>query len=168
MHGIISAISHALGIGIYAFLVAVGLAVVITETPWLFKLMTYGGAAFLAWTGYKAFTSSSSVITGNNKPTSNISIRQAALDGFLISILNPKIVVFFLALFSQFVTPESTLTTQFLMALLATLCDGIWYCIVAAIAGHGRVLPVLRRKAQLINRISGTVLIIVAFRILTL
>ena len=166
-HGLITAITHAAGIGIYAFLVATGMAVVITQTPWLFKLMTWLGAAYLAWLGYKAIRSSGTFIGDVSKEhSSSLSRRQAALDGFLISFLNPKIAVFFLALFSQFVTPETTLTTQLLMALMATLCDGIWYCLIAGVAGHASILPAIRKRATLISRLCGGLLILVALRIL--
>ncbi|WP_062260833.1 LysE family translocator [Endozoicomonas arenosclerae] len=165
-HGLITAIAHAAGIGIYAFLVAAGIAVVITQTPWLFKLMTWSGAAYLAWLGYKSIRSSGSFIGEVSETNSTLSRRQAALDGFLISFLNPKIAVFFLALFSQFVTPETTLTTQLLMALMATLCDGLWYCLIAGVAGHSSILPALRKRATLVSRLCGGLLILVALRIL--
>ena len=165
-HGIVAAVAHAFGIGLYAFLVAAGIAVVITETPWLFKVMTYAGAAYLVWLGYKSITSSGSLISEQGQQNNTLSLKQTALDGFLIAFLNPKIAVFFLALFSQFVTSKSTLTTQLLMALMATLCDGIWYVIIACIAGHGRVLPALRRNAKLVNRLCGSLLIVVALKIL--
>ena len=168
LHGIVTATSHAAGIGIYAFLVAAGLAVVITETPWLFKILTYSGAAYLAWLGYKSITSKSIAFDDLRLKTSTLSLKQAAVDGFLISFLNPKIAVFFLALFSQFVTPGSSLGTKLLMALLATLCDGIWYCLIASIAGHDKILPALRRKAGMINKICGLLLVAVALRILTM
>ena len=105
-HGLVTSISHALGIGIYAFLVAAGIGVVITETPWLYKFITYAGAAYLAWMGYKAITSSSSLVKESHQLQQQLSLKQAAIDGFLVSFLNPKIAVFLLALFSQFVTPE--------------------------------------------------------------
>ena len=168
LHGITTAVFHALGIGLYAFLVAAGIAVVITETPWLFKVMTYAGAAYLAWLGYKSFTATASFGEGFIQGKKCLTQQQAAIDGFLISFLNPKIAVFFLALFSQFVTPDSTLTTQLLMALIATLCDGLWYVMIACIAGHGKVLPALRRNAVLVNRLCGGLLILVALRILML
>lgn len=164
-HGLVTSIAHALGIGIYAFLVAAGIGVVITETPWLYQFITYAGSAYLAWMGYKAITSSSSLIKENHQQQ-QLTMKQAAIDGFLVSFLNPKIAVFFLALFSQFVTPESTVMTQVLMATIATLCDGIWYCLIASVAGHGKVLPVLRTRASLINRLCGILLILVAVRIL--
>nr|MDT0252009.1 LysE family translocator [Endozoicomonas sp.] len=165
LHGLVTSLSHALGIGIYAFLVAAGLAVVITESPWLYQLIKYVGSAYLAWIGYKAISASSSLFSENLHVNNSLSLRQAAIDGFLISILNPKIAVFFLALFSQFVTAESTLVTKLLMASMTTLCDGIWYCIVASVAGHGKVLPALKKRATLINRLCGALLILVALRI---
>ncbi|KEQ19271.1 LysE family translocator [Endozoicomonas numazuensis] len=166
-HGLVTAITHAAGIGIYAFLVAAGMAAVITQTPWLFKLMTWLGAGYLAWLGYKAISSSGAFIGDvSEQHTSSLSMRQAAVDGFLTSFLNPKIAVFFLALFSQFVTTETTLTTQLLMALMATLCDGIWYCLIAGVAGHASILPALRKRATLISRLCGGLLILVALRIL--
>ena len=149
----------------YAFLVAAGLAVVITESPQLLKAMTIGGAAYLAWLGYKSITSKGSIAPEKQQQDINLPLFQSARDGFLIAFLNPKIAVFFLALFSQFVTPESTRTTQLLMALIATLCDGIWYCLVAMVAGHSSVLPALRRRAVMINRICGAFLILIALRI---
>ena len=165
-HGLVTSVCHALGIGIYAFLVATGIGVVITETPWLFKCITYAGSAYLAWMGYRAITSSSSLINDQHQLQQQLSLKQAAIDGFLVSFLNPKIAVFFLALFSQFVTPDSTVMTQILMASTVTLCDGVWYCLIASVAGHGKVLPVLRKRATLINRLCGILLILVAIRIL--
>ena len=43
LHGITTAICHACGIGLYAFLVALGMAVVIAKAPWLLKGVTYAG-----------------------------------------------------------------------------------------------------------------------------
>ena len=164
-HGLTTAIAHAAGVGIYAFLVAAGIGVVITESAFLFKSFTWGGAAYLAWLGIKSLGSHASLSDATNF-SSSLTLKQAALDGFLVSFLNPKLAVFFLALFSQFVTPQSSLGTQTLMALMATMCDGIWYCIVASVAGHDTVLPLLRKKAVLINRLCGSLLILVALRIL--
>lgn len=166
-HGLVTSISHALGIGIYAFLVAAGIGLVITETPWLFKFITYAGSAYLVWMGYKAITASSPLIN-DQRQLQQLSLKQAAMDGFLVSFLNPKIAIFFLALFSQFVTPDSTIMTQILMASIATLCDGVWYCMIASVAGHDKVLPALRKRATLINRLCGILLILVALRILVM
>ena len=131
----------------------------------MLRFMTVAGAGYLAWLGYKSITSKASIAPDNKEHSEALPLLQAARDGFLIAFLNPKIAVFFLALFSQFVTTESTRTTQLLMALMATLCDGIWYCLIAMIAGHSTVLPVLRKRTIWINRICGAFLIFIALRI---
>ena len=61
-----------------------------------------------------------------------------AKDGFLIVFLNPKIMIFFLAVFSQFLTPEQSLFTQFTAATLASVIDGLWYALVAVLVSWGR------------------------------
>ncbi|MGL6051165.1 MAG: LysE family translocator, partial [Aeromonas salmonicida] len=53
-HGVATALGHGSGVGIYALITALGLSVLITQTPLLFDLIRYGGAAFLAWLGIKA------------------------------------------------------------------------------------------------------------------
>ena len=54
-HGVATALGHGLGVGIYALITALGLAILITQTPLLFDLIRYGGAAFLAWLGRQIF-----------------------------------------------------------------------------------------------------------------
>ncbi len=48
LHGIVTCWSHAVGIGIYALLTILGLAVLIQQSPMLFKILTFGGAFYLA------------------------------------------------------------------------------------------------------------------------
>lgn len=52
-HGMITALSHGLGVGFYAFLSILGLAAVITTSPLAFSILQWGGALYLAWLGVK-------------------------------------------------------------------------------------------------------------------
>ena len=51
-------------------------------------------------------------------------------NGFLIVFLNPKIAVFFLAIFSQFLNAASNLQSKFILVATATLVDGLWYILL--------------------------------------
>ena len=164
-HGLVTAIAHAVGVGLYALLVAAGMALVITESPVIFRVITYVGAIYLLCLGYKALTVKAFIVTSSFQETPFLSWKEAALDGFLIAFLNPKLADFFLALFSQFVTPESTLNTKLLMALLVMFCDGVWYVLIAWLAGHNKVLPLLRSKARWVSGVCGIFLIILALKI---
>ena len=55
------------------------------------------------------------------------------IQGFSISILNPKILIWFSAVFSQFVIDGSTLLINSILVLTASIIDCIWYILVALI-----------------------------------
>lgn len=166
LHGIATAMAHSLGIGVYAILCTTGIALLITNSPILFKFLTWAGAAYLAWLGWKAWSAANSVLDEHYSHQGQRTVLSAAREGFLISFLNPKIAVFFLALFSQFVTPEQGWQEQGVMALTAIVIDGGWYTIVALIAGHSVVLPALQKRVGLINRFTGVALIAIALKII--
>lgn len=95
----------------------------------------------------------------------------AARDGFLVVLLNPKIAVFFLALFSQVVGTDTSLLAKFGYAATAMVIDGGWYLFVIWLFSNPRWLSQLRDKAVWFERIFGAVLVGLAgrlvFRILT-
>ncbi len=170
-HGIVVALSHALGIGIYAFAAAAGLAVLLSQSPKLFELLRYAGAAFLVYLGVRSWIGAATALPQPDNDAvagGNGSWIKAARDGFLLAFLNPKIAVFFMALFSQFVSENAAFSTKLGMALMAMSIDGLWYVIVAFGLSHGAIIPVLRRNGLWIGRAVGIVLIAVAARVLFL
>ncbi|CAM3449663.1 LysE family translocator [Parendozoicomonas haliclonae] len=167
LHGVVTGISHSLGIAIYALAATTGLALLITGSPFLFRCITWGGAAYLIWLAIKAFRAP--VSSGEDESVEKVktlTFQEAARQGFLISFLNPKIAVFFLALFSQFVTPGAEAVQQAIMVLTATIVDGGWYALVALAFSHPRLLPWLQQKSGVINKLTAVVLLLIAVRIL--
>jgi len=168
-HGLAVALAHALGIGFYALLTSFGLAVVVAHNPTVYRVLTVAGALYLAWLGVKALRSSGEAAALAGKESGRgASVAAAARDGVLISFLNPKIAVFFLALFSQFVRPGMGAGEHAILWATAVGIDGAWYALVALALSHGPVLERLRRRAWLIDRIAGCVLIALAIRVVTL
>ncbi len=105
-HGVATALGHGFGVGIYALVTALGLSILITQTPILFDLIRYGGAAFLAWLGVKALLAKPASDEGNEE-VHQLRGRQGAFEGFMVAFLNPQLAVFFIALFSQFVRADT-------------------------------------------------------------
>jgi threonine/homoserine/homoserine lactone efflux protein len=89
-------------------------------------------------------------------------------DGALISFLNPKLAIFFIALFSQFLIKDGSMADHGIMVGTVTVVDGLWYTIVAVVLSHGRIFSALQRRSQLVNRLTGGVLILLALRVVTL
>ena len=83
---------------------------------------------------------------------------------FSISILSPKIALFFIALFSQFVAVGDSLTAKLVIVLTPLVIDGLWYTIITFTIKPASV-DKIRSKAQLIDRLSGIVLILLALRV---
>ena len=166
-HGLAASWFHAAGVGLWAFATISGLAILVAESELAFRVITWLGAGYLAWIGVKAIragrTSALKVEKGEHS-----SLWSAGVEGAMISLLNPKLAVFFIALFSQFVSIDATVTDQLIMTATAALVDGIWYSIVALVLSHGPVLKALQDKSQMVNRLTGGILIALAARVVTL
>ena len=163
--GVICAWAHSIGIGIYALVTLLGLAVVLKKAPMVFNGIAIIGALYLVWMGVQALRSKGGMSDklAAGEATSALS---AARDGIAISLFNPKIMIFFLALFSQFVMVADNFVGQSLIVLTPLVVDGLWYTIIALVLSHPSVLPKLRAKAALIDKLSGVVLILLAIRVL--
>lgn len=161
-NGVIVALLHGLGIGLYALLSIIGLAAVITASPLAFTILQWSGAAYLAWLGVqglRARTNPDAALP--DVPTT----ASAARDGFLVVFLNPKIAVFFIALFSQVVGADTSFPAKLGYAATAMMIDGGWYLIVAWLFSNPRWLAVLKRRTVWFERIFGAILVLLAGRL---
>ncbi len=164
INGLLTAWSHALGIGFYAVMTLLGLAIVLKENPNLFHVITYAGACYLLWLAFNAFRSQGGVAEKFNAKQKT-SYWQAMHNGLMISLLNPKIGLFFLALFSQFIDSTQGVTGKIAVVLTPTLVDGLWYSLIVFLVSHPKVLAVIRDKAIWIDRLTGLVLLLLAINI---
>ncbi|WP_251977404.1 LysE family translocator [Salinicola avicenniae] len=163
LSGMVAAIGHALGVGAYAGLTVLGLAAVIVHQPWLYRLVTWGGALYLAWIGLQALRSSGHRYWVTEHDAGGW--LPALRDGLLVALGNPKLIVFFTALLSQFVTADMSAVARWLIIATAMLVDAGWYLLVALVLSHSRVLPWLQRHALGLQRLTGIVLLGLAMRV---
>lgn len=164
INGILTAWAHALGIGFYALMTVLGLAIVLKQFPVVFQVISYAGALYLAWIGYNALRSKGGV-ANKLQAGKATSYRQSMRDGLMISLLNPKIGLFFIALFSQFIHADVGLGGKIVTVFTPLLTDGLWYTLIALTLSHPKILSVLRSKAVWIDRLTGVILILLALRI---
>ncbi len=163
-NGIITSWSHAAGIGLYALLTMVGLVVVLKGYPALFRGISYAGAFYLGWLGWKSLRAKGGVAAAL-AARSGQSLVESARDGIMISALNPKIGLFFLALFSQVMDPDVGFFGQFITVFTPFCTDGCWYTFVVLVLSRQNILESLRQKAVVIDRVTGIVLILLALRV---
>ena len=157
--GFLTAWAHGGGVALYGLLTVTGLAVVITDSPALFLTLQLGGAAYLMYLGIRSFRSQSKDQREEHEKGTQ---SNAALNGFLIAFLNPKLAVFMLALFSQFLRPSFGLAEKSVMVITVGLIDALWYSLMVTLSGHPTTLGWLRRHSEAIGRLFGLVLIALA------
>ena len=100
VNGVAASIAHGVGVGVYATLTVVGLAIVIQQTPWLFNVIKYAGVAMLLRLAYKALTSKPAV-DNVDQQQQVVTFKDSIVEGFMIAFLNPKLAIFFLAVFGN-------------------------------------------------------------------
>ena len=156
--GIMSAVGHGLGMGVYAIFAVTGLSIIILTNIYVFKSIQIVGIVFLFVFGILfIFQKNEKIDIDNSQNKLN-----SFLQGFSISILNPKILIWFSAVFSQFVRSDSTFLTNSILVITASAIDCIWYILVALIVTSYGLKDFFQKRINAIQKISGTVLVIIS------
>lgn len=162
-NGLATALAHGIGVALYAVMTVVGLAVVIEQSPTLFNAIRYTGVAFLLYLAFKALTSKSDIAKLGEEGVS-VKIWQSWWEGFMIAFINPKLAIFFLALFSQFIHADATFELNVILVSTVGVIDGLWYCLIALVLSRPSVLNVLRNNVGIVEKLTGVALLTVAAR----
>ena len=128
----------------------------------IFHVIQFCGSIFLLILGIMFLRNSTQKLSAEDDQKNINSFVQ----GFAISILNPKILIWFTAIFSQFIEVSYTSFTKFMMVFIASSIDGIWYIIVTIIVTGFGLKQFLENNTKTIQNISGYVLILVSVFIL--
>lgn len=162
LSGIMTSIGHGLGIGVYATLAVLGLGFILQTNQTLFLLIQILGLIFLFFLGLLFIFQKQS----EEKINSDQNQLNSFLQGFLVAIINPKIMIWFTAIYSQFISIEASVTFNLILILTASSIDAIWYIIVSIIiTGYG-VKSFLINKKTLIQKITGSILLIISLSLL--
>ena len=126
-----------------------------TMAAW-FDWLRWVGVVYLLWLGIRQWRAPPLDLA--RRPPQPRSVRAIALRGFLISLTNPKTLLFFGAFFPQFIAPNRPIGPQLVLLcgsflLIAITLDSGW-----AIAA-GRARGLLAMRGRLRNRLSGSFLI---------
>ena len=162
LSGILSSVGHAIGIGIYAGVSVAGLQIILINNIFLFNTIQFCGSVFLLVLGILFLRDTGQKLSIQDKQKSVNSFMQ----GFAISILNPKILIWFAAIFSQFIEISSTNFIKLKMVLIASSIDGLWYIILTIIVTGFGLKQFLENNTKIIQNISGFVLIFISIIIL--
>jgi threonine/homoserine/homoserine lactone efflux protein len=141
---------------------ALGLGAILATSEGLFNALKWAGAAYLAYLGITSLLSSKSQLTVEGEIIETTTTR-TFMKGFLVGASNPKALLFFGALFPQFINPQSAQGPQFLI-LGATFVffELLWLGIYIVTATKAKGWLQQPRRATLFNRATGVVFLVAA------
>lgn len=150
---------------VHATYCMLGLAFVITQSILLYSTLKYLGAAYLIYIGVKSLLAPKQEQKNAPMPAREISVRTAFMQGFLCNVLNPKLAVFLLSLFTQFITPAAPMGQKAIVTGVFFVESAIyWPLLVLAVQ-----MPMIRSRLQAmqgaINKLCGAVLIAFGARV---
>ncbi|MBU2898733.1 LysE family translocator [Vibrio hepatarius] len=137
---------------------ATSLGVILTQSAFAFSLIKFSGAIYLLYLGIKMWRTN---ILSETKSNSNCeSIYRCFCEGFLVSISNPKAIVFFMSVFPQFIDTSKNYTTQLtIMAITFSCLVILIHSAYSFIAHKAKAkLSTAKNKVRL-NKFSGGVFI---------
>ncbi len=150
--GVLCAVAHALGVGVYAGLAVSGLALLL-QSGGLAVLVSVFGIGWLCWLAWQFWRGASDwqQTEGHTGP--------ALRDGLLMGLVNPKVALFFLAIFSAVLPASASTGEQAAAVALAILIDGAWYVLASVLIQGRGTLAWLRQRSRLINRLSALIFV---------
>jgi len=145
MVGIFTALGLAIGVGAHVVFVLMGVSFIIAQSVFLYNIIRYAGAAYLLYIGVKSLMAArkagivAPVSAADGEPKKALSVRKAVLTGFLTNLLNPKAVVFFTAIYTQFITPETPFFTHALYGGTSIAIEFLWFFSVSVVLTHSAI-----------------------------
>lgn len=146
------------------WLAVAGVATLLAAHPAAFKLVQFAGAAYLAWMGWRLLVSKER----GGSPI-HIEPRRYAWQAFLITLLNPKAIIFYMAFFPLFIDPAThrgAVTFAAMAATIATITAVYCLSLCAFAQVVGEKVKAHRRLSRWLERIAGIFLIGFSIRLL--
>lgn len=167
--GVASALGIGTALGIHVTYTVLGFAVILQHSPSLFGFIQLLGAAYLLWLAQGAIRAKkpkqgmedSGIKEYEEKP-----FWTGFREGFLCNMLNPKAALFFLSIFSQFLTPETPGWVRWVYGGEIMFAVGAWFVFLATVISSATFRRYYGAYRHWFNRVLGGVLLFFAIKII--
>lgn len=134
--GIYSTLGIATGVLIHTAFAAFGLSLILAESAMAFNIVKYLGAAYLVYLGIMKFVSKGTMLDQRDDDTTT-SMKGTYLSAVLTNTLNPKVAIFFVAFFPQFIAPTflNSALPFVVLGLIYAALSLCWFFILTLFSG---------------------------------
>jgi threonine/homoserine/homoserine lactone efflux protein len=150
--GYVSLFGVGAGVLVHVLLSALGLSVVLLAIPFAFDAIKLAGAAYLLWLAINTLRGGGMSFTP--QPLAAVPDRVLLRQGFIACTLNPKVAVFYLSLFPQFIEPGTgsvfgqSVVLGFVHLAISMAFDGLLVTVAALLSGWITARPLWLRTQR--------------------
>lgn len=162
------------GLLVHAAASVVGVSALLAASAAAYTVVKIAGAAYLVWLGASTLWKSwrnrheptATLVDAPAVDAAAITRRSAFRQGLVSNLLNPKIILLFLTLIPQFISPgEPRLATSMVLASVFLGVALSWWRLSSWLVGRLRPLLARRRVGRALERVTGTVMIGLGLRV---
>ncbi|MBA3987577.1 MAG: lysine transporter LysE [Idiomarina sp.] len=166
--GCFIAIGIGTGILVHITYSLLGVALIIHRTEWLYQTLLVLASLYFIWLGWQAMRSPAVAqrIDLQAVTQTSVSNRKAFVIGFMTNALNPKATLFFLALFTTIIAPQTPTWVKGIYGVYMALATAAWFCLLAWLLGNPVVRQWLLAKGYWFDRVMGGFLWLLAAHLL--
>ncbi|QUH03073.1 LysE family translocator [Saccharopolyspora erythraea] len=160
------------GLLVHAVASVVGLSALFAASAQAYMVVKLAGAAYLVWLGattlWKSWRHRHEPVALDlpAAPKTAIDRRTAFRQGLVSNLLNPKIILLFLTLLPQFISPgESRIVTSAVLTLVFLVVALVWWRVTSWLVGAMRAVLTRKRVMQVLERVTGGVMVALGLRV---
>lgn len=165
--GIYSTLGVNSGVLIHTIFAALGLSLLIAKSAIAFMILKYAGALYLIFLGIQKLNSNKKIVFNNDK-NKIMSNRKHFFSGLVTNTLNPKVALFFLSFFPQFISKsEIENPIPFIvLGVVYAIIGVIWFlCLTYFSSLFSQKIQGSERFNKWLNKISGLVFILMGVKV---
>ncbi len=141
-----------------------GISILLVQSSNAFFILKLLGAIYLIWIGLKALRSAW-LVNGKTDSTSSsgslkkTSIKGAFIEGFFTNCLNPKVSLFYLAAFPQFISLNNSVHSAYTLVSLHAVINVLWFSVMVFMLSKVKAAISRSRVKVWLNSVTGIALI---------
>ncbi|MBR9653059.1 LysE family translocator [Thalassovita aquimarina] len=158
---------------LHGALAILGISIILVQSALAFTIVKYLGAAYLCWIGIKALIAAyrglgaAQDIAPSAKPKRTLA--PAFVEGLLTNALNPKVSMFYLAAFPQFITiGETSALSSFTLVFIHSMINAVWFGAMVLLFSKLAAAARNEKFTRWLKGVTGTVFIGFGVKLATL
>lgn len=154
------------GFLIHAFISALGLSLLVSKSLIAFTLLKILGVFYLLYLGFTHFKAGYHLKSiAAPKSEEQKGLMKNFTKGLLTNLLNPKIILFYLSIFPQFVSSSNILEDSLFLGAIQALVVSFWFLIIILLSQYLKDFLSKAKNARFLNYFAGSVFVLFSYKL---